>query len=67
MFNFSDNGDLRETGQMTDAGGQTKAYGSVCDLPSVFCLLNYAFLYFFLNLSTRPSVSISFCLPVKNG
>ena len=26
-----------------------------------------ALLYFFRNLSTRPSVSISFCLPVKNG
>lgn len=23
--------------------------------------------YFFLNLSTLPSVSISFCLPVKRG
>src|SRR6516164_8328590 len=25
------------------------------------------FLYFLLNRSTRPAVSISFCLPVKNG
>ena len=25
------------------------------------------FLYFLSNLSTRPAVSISFCLPVKNG
>ena len=24
----------------------------------------YAFLYFFRNLSTRPSVSMGFCLPV---
>jgi hypothetical protein len=23
--------------------------------------------YFFVNRSTRPAVSISFCLPVKNG
>ena len=26
-----------------------------------------AFAYFFLNRSMRPWVSISFCLPVKNG
>src|SRR4051812_15165358 len=30
--------------------------------PSVVCAPN-----FFVNRSTRPSVSISFCLPVKNG
>jgi hypothetical protein len=26
-----------------------------------------AFLYFRLNLSARPAVSMSFCWPVKNG
>ena len=30
-------------------------------------LINYFMLYFFLNLSTRPPASTSFCLPVKKG
>src|SRR4030042_3311329 len=31
------------------------------------CYGTYFFAYFFLNFSTRPSASTSFCLPVKNG
>jgi len=30
-------------------------------------ILYSAILYFFLNLSMRPAVSTSFCLPVKKG
>src|SRR5208337_4962940 len=33
--------------------------------PAIY--LSYFFAYFFLNFSTLPSASISFCFPVKNG
>lgn len=30
-------------------------------------IINYYLAYFFMNLSTRPAVSTTRCLPVKNG
>src|SRR5215470_9538878 len=62
----------REVPQRTDAKSTEKRKGAP-KRPSQFCKKAYFFAaawapaYFFWKRSTRPAVSTSFCLPVKNG
>jgi len=43
------------------------AFAVLADFAAVFRLSDVCAPNFFVNRSTRPSVSISFCRPVKNG
>src|SRR4029077_715768 len=49
-----------------DAAGSVFVF-VVCVVAAFLRLSDVCAPYFFVNRSTRPSVSSSFCLPVKNG
>ena len=57
MFSFSDKAETSR--------GLVIARRKAAEWAAVCAMLTFA--YFFRNLSTRPSVSMSFCLPVKKG
>ena len=69
--------EAKRPGKRSETTRQTKRNdqaNEVCDQSLLFHDKNQGFYpgfylmpYFFLNLSTRPPVSTSFCLPVKKG